>query len=138
MGDVSLSNSNKNLLISGVPASVTGGIADAGISIEPQGDRRVSVRGLYGEGVWIGINNKGHYRIVINCLETSQMNTILFAAMLGDAIVPLYYEDGGTSVFSGNGMVMTAPTMQIAPNVVTHVYVIETFNFVGVLTGRLF
>lgn len=137
MADVSLNNTNKKLLIAGIPVSVTGGIAEAGISIEPQGDRRVAVRGLFGEGVWIKINNDGHWRVVINTLETSQLNTILWAALIGDAILPLYYEDGGTTVFSGDGMVMTAPTMMIAPNVQTHAYVIESFNFNGVLTGRL-
>lgn len=136
MPDTSLNNINKQLLIAGVPVSVTGGIAEAGISIEPQGERRVAVRGLYGEGVWIKINNSGHWRIVVNCLETSQMNTILSQANENDLILPIYYESGLT-IRSGQGMVMTDPTLGIMPTVMTHVYVIESFDFKGTIAGRL-
>ncbi len=135
--NVSLSNTNKKLLINGIPVSVTGGIAEAGITIEPQGDRRVAVRGLFGDGVWIEINNKGHYRVVVSVMETSQQNTVLWVALTQSLILSLFYEDGGATVFSGKAMVMTAPTMMISPTVVVHVFVLESFDFNGTLAGRV-
>lgn len=136
MADVSLDNLNKKLLIAGVPISVTGGIADGdGVTITPDGPRRVAVRGLYGDGVWVKQMNAGHWQIVVNALETSEMNTILYQANLADLVLPLYYEVGAT-IRSGTGMVMTDPTLKVSNTVAVHTYMIETFNFLGSLTGR--
>lgn len=135
-GNPSLDNTNKKLLIAGIPVSVLGGIADSGIRMEPQGDRRVAVRGLYGDGAYISQQNNGHWKIMVDCLETSELNTKLNVFLLTDAVVPVVHEDGGKTVLSGTAMVMNQPTLAITNNVQVHTWILETMDFKGSIGGR--
>jgi hypothetical protein len=94
------------------------------------------VRGLYGDGVWIKQENAGHYKCDINAMETSELNTILWAAMIGGLIVAIVYEGGGKTLLSGTAMVMTAPVLKGSSSLVVHSYTLETFDFLGLVTGR--
>ena len=138
MANPSLDNTNKKLLIAGVPVSVLGGIADSGIRMEPQGDRRVAVRGLYGDGAYISQQNDGHWKIMIDCLETSELNTKLHIYKQTNAVVPVVHEDGGKTVLSGTAMVMNDPTLGIQNTVQVHTWILETMDFKGTIGGRSF
>lgn len=128
----------KKLVIAGVPISVSGGLQDGdAVVMTPGGPRRVLVRGIYGESVWIKQNNDGHWTISVNTMEISELNTILHAAQLGDLKLPVLYEDGFGTVFSGNCMVMTDPEMKISNTLVPHIYVLESGDFTGSIVGRV-
>lgn len=128
----------KILVIAGIPISVSGGLQDGDAAVmTPGGPRRVLVRGLYGEAVWIKQNNNGHYVLSVNTLEISELNTVLHAAQVGDAQLPVLYEDGFGSTFSGTFMVMTDPEMKISNTVVPHIFLLESADFTGVLVGRV-
>lgn len=132
-----LDNTKKMLLIAGVPLSTIGGLMDGdGVVIAPGGPRRVLVRGLYGDAVWVKQANQGHWIITINTMEVSELNTILSAAQLGDAILPIVYKDGFKTIRSGNFMVMDDPTLKISNTVVPHIYTLESSDFLGIIGGR--
>lgn len=137
MADVGLSNLNKQFLIAGVPLSVLGGIADGeGVSMDPQGDRRVGMRGLYGDGVWIDQMNEGHFLITVQAMETSQVNTSLHLADATSSKVKVYYTDGSGTTRSGDAKVKSQPSLKVSSSVVIHTWTLESFNFKGTIAGR--
>lgn len=132
-----LDNTKKSLIVAGVPISVTGGIMDGdGVVITPGGPRRVLVRGLYGDAVWVKQANGGHWILVINTMEISEMNTILYNAQIGDAVLPIQYKDGWKTTRAGNFMVMTDPELKISNTLVPHAYTLESADFIGTIGGR--